>query len=462
MNTRVRRPYEKKYIKKGGALIFGLGLGALLATLALVIGIGMPHISTRLENAPYYARTYYRKLFPPPQYLPTPAPTIPATSAPTQQAPTPSPIPTEIPAAEAMPVTATPSPVPTEAPVAEAIPPTGEAETEAASPLETDIQPENSATPEAVNIQAIRDQIALTGLTHQWQTWNNCGPATITIYTSYFGRPETQVDAAKFLKPNRDDKNVNPDELAAYARTLGVEAIVRRGGSIDLLKAFLSNGLPVLAETWLVHDGDGLGHYRLVTGYDDTTRQLDTFDSLNGQNYKVSYDQFDADWRVFNRLYIIVFPPEQAPLVASLIGDDMADVAMSEKLVAQAQAEIEANPNDAIAHFNQGDALTWLGRYQEATAVFDRARTLGLHWRRLWYQFTPFEAYYKVGRYQDVLDLAEATIQNSGGLEEVYYYQGMALQATGRPGAAEAFEAAIAYNPNFAPAKEALETLTNP
>ena len=178
----------------------------------------------------------------------------------------------------------------------------------------------------------LMSEVQLEGLTHQWQTWNNCGPATITTNLSYFGQPERQVDAAQLLKPNKDDKNVSPHELAAYARTTGLEAMVRQGGTIDQIKAFLSNDLPVLTETWLVHDGDGLGHYRLLVGYDDATGQFNTFDSLNGPNYKVDYDQFEADWRVFNRLYLVAFPPEQAETVAAIVGDDMSDTAMYERL----------------------------------------------------------------------------------------------------------------------------------
>ncbi len=75
----------------------------------------------------------------------------------------------------------------------------------------------------------------------------------------------------------------------------------------------------------------------------------------------------------------------------------------------------------------------------------------------MWYQFTPFEAYYANGRYQDVLALAEATIKGAGGLEEAYYYHGLALQATGQPGAQADFEAALDYNPNFTLAAEALK-----
>jgi tetratricopeptide (TPR) repeat protein len=454
-----RRPYEKKTISRAGALIFGLGLGALLATIALLVGILLPQFSSRLEYLPYYARNYYRKLVPPPQYLPTPAPTV--SIAETTAQPNATPIESHLlPSANQEepsdePISAAIISEPTPTPELPTLEPTHTlaATAEAAEALPS---PTPTPTTPSVTLQPVREAVQLSNFNHQWQTWNNCGPATITMNTSYFGRAETQVEAAQFLKPNRDDKNVGPHELAAYAQTLGFEAIVRQGGNLEQLKMFLSNDIPVLVGTWLVHDGDGLGHYRLVIGYDDTTGELNTFDSLNGPDYKVKYDQFDADWRVFNWVYVLVFPAEQANIVAAILGPDMNDTVMYERLAAEAQAEIEANPNDPIAYFNLGDALTRLERYSEATAAFDEARRLGLHWRRLWYQFTTFEAYYKAGRYQDVLDLTQATIKSSGGLEEAYYYQGLALHATNQEGAAEAFETALAYNPNFAPAQEAL------
>jgi tetratricopeptide (TPR) repeat protein len=441
---RPRRPYEQKSMSKAGALIFGLGLGALAATLALLIGLMLPNISSRLENLPYYARTYYRKLVPPPQYLPTPAPTAAAvaTPAPSEmvEPAEPEPLPTanQRVAGQAVPVALT----------------TVEEDTESLSESPPLADHENFLAP-------IRDAVQLGGINHQWQTWNNCGPATITMSMSYFGRSETQVDAAKFLKPNKDDKNVSPHELAAYVRTSGLAAIVRQGGSLELLETLLSNDFPVLAETWLIHDGDGLGHYRLLTGYDKNTNQFNTDDSLNGPNFKVDMAQFDQDWRVFNRVYLVVFPPDQADKVFAIIGDDLNDTTLYERLLAEAQAETEAQPDDAIAWFNKGDALTRLSRYDEAVIAFDQARQIGLHWRRLWYQFTPFEAYYVVGRYQDVLDLTEATLNVTGGLEEVYYYHGLALHATGQPGAVEDFQAALAYNPHFAPAANALDMLSN-
>jgi tetratricopeptide (TPR) repeat protein len=363
-------------------------------------------------------------MFPPPQYLPTPAPTA--------QVSTPVENKLKLSLATA---TVEITPMPTIAP--------------------TDFPtPSPTATP-----VPLPEQVLLSNLKHQYQTWNKCGPTTITMNMSYFGYENNQAEAAQFLKPNRDDKNVSPHELTAYAVANGLEAIVRQGGSIELLKTFLSNGLPVIVEFWFTHDGDQMGHYRLITGYDDRTRQLIAFDSYNGPNVRVDYDEFEAEWRVFNYLYAVIYEPVQADSVAAIIGPDMDDTVMYERLLTLAEAEVEINPDDRIAYFNKGDALTRLGRWDEATQAFDEARQRQLHWRRLWYQFTPFEAYYAVGRYQDVIDLSQATVKSAGGLEEGYYYLGMALHATGQSGARESFQSALEYNPNFSPAAEALVAL---
>ena len=442
---RIRRPYEKKRVSKAGAFIFGIGLVALITTIFILSSVIIPDITTRLDNLSYRARTVYRKLIPHPEYLPTPASVVAVSTA----SITPLPNQPLLSQAGSAPDTAlenvsdtiviNPTPIPQATP--------------ASVSLSAPVIPENNL------LRPSSDQNQLTGFNHQWQTWNNCGPATVTTYMSYFGHSDTQADAARYLKPNRDDKNVTPQELAAYVRLTGLEAVVRQGGSLDLLKQFTSNNFPVLLETWLVHDGDGLGHYRLITGYDDQTERFNTLDSLNGPDFTVSYDQLDTDWRVFNRLYIVVYPSDQADVVAAIIGEDLNDKMMYERLLSQAQGDLERNPNDAIAYFNRGEALTRLGHPQEAVVAFDQARQLGLHWRRLWYQFAPFEAYYAIGRYQDVLDLAEATLEGAGGLEEAYYYQGLARHATGQGGVIDSLEAALTYNPNFAPAAEALKFL---
>jgi tetratricopeptide (TPR) repeat protein len=92
--------------------------------------------------------------------------------------------------------------------------------------------------------------------------------------------------------------------------------------------------------------------------------------------------------------------------------------------------------------------------------AFDQARAIGLPWRMLWYQFGPYEAYFQVGRYEDIVLLADVTLKDRPYFEESYYYKGLALQALGRLDEARSnLERAIAFNPRFTPAATALEEI---
>jgi len=306
--------------------------------------------------------------------------------------------------------------------------------------------------------------VLLNGFTHAWQTWNNCGPATLAMNLSHLGRSETQADTAAVLKPDPDDKNVSPHEMVAYVRSLGLEAVDRVGGNLEVLKRLLSRGIPVIAETWIEpKPNDGMGHYRLLIGYDDAAAEFIFYDSYFGPNVRLSYSEFDAEWRVFNRTYLIVYTPDQRETVYGILGNALDDTWMYTQALVTAQAEAEANPKDPFAWFNMGTNLTALQRYDEAALAYDQARRLGLPWRMLWYQFGPFEAYFAVRRYEDVLTLAAANLRNAGNLEESHYWRGRALQALGRVDEARrAFERALRFNPNYSEARQALAALGNP
>ncbi|HEY4690704.1 MAG TPA: tetratricopeptide repeat protein [Anaerolineae bacterium] len=67
---------------------------------------------------------------------------------------------------------------------------------------------------------------------------------------------------------------------------------------------------------------------------------------------------------------------------------------------------------------------------------------------------------YRVGRFDDVLALADATLAQTAHIEELWYYRGLVHQARGEFDAArEQFERALAYNPNFQTAAGALKTV---
>jgi tetratricopeptide (TPR) repeat protein len=335
-------------------------------------------------------------------------------------------------------------------------------------------QPTNTPTPTLTPTPTptYLTRASLPPITHTYQTWNNCGPATLSMALIYFDQAKTQADTAAFLKPDPEDKNVSPHEMAAYARSLGLEATVRVGGDLTRLKRLIAAGLPVIVETWFIPEpGDQMGHYRLLTGYDDEVRQLTAQDAYNGPNVGLDYDAFDELWRVFNRVYLVVYDPAQADQLAAILGEDVDDRTMYTRALETAQTEA-ANPSaaclayedcadgTAFAWFNVGSSLTALGRHQEAAAAYDQARLLGLPWRMLWYQFGPYESYYAVQRYDDVVTLATVTLNVVGNLEESYYWRGMAYLAQEKAGQArDDFKAAVKYNPNFAPAVEALGAL---
>ncbi|MCL4294323.1 MAG: C39 family peptidase [Anaerolineae bacterium] len=431
----------------------------ILSGLLIYSALNAEVVSRRIEALPYYARTYMNELLPKPKLPPPPAVSAADPETLLQTRPIESNAlvqPDDTPAD-----LNEPSLNPTESPRPGAFNQTSSSPTGNASQSVDTVVLVKTTT---LSAEPIAPQVKLTGVTHQWQTWNNCGPATITMNLSYYGRTETQVEAAQFLKPNQEDKNVSPDELAAYARSLGFEAVVRVGGDLDLLKSFLSNDLPVIVEFWTnPEDNGGMGHYRLFTGYDEAGGYFIAEDSLNGSGIQVPMAEFDAYWQVFNRTYVLAYPSDQTALVHTIVGSAMIDQTMFERALLTAQTEAKNTPGSPYAWFNLGTNYARLGQKELAAGAFDEARRIGLPYRMLWYQFDIFETYLAVGRSQDVIDLSSAILQATGGLEELYYYRGLARQALGQvEAAAEDFRAALDYNPNFTPAAKALAALESP
>jgi tetratricopeptide (TPR) repeat protein len=417
-----------------GLVLFSLTL--IVLGMAFYTVLNLEPVRRRLEAVPYYARTYVNKVRPKPA-LPTP-PAVSAVDAQTllQARPEATPrIESQVPQTDLV-----------EASDSEEGRPGAEAQL-----VESNV----------TQVLPIAPQVSLVGFEHEWQTWNNCGPATVSMNLSYYGHSNTQVEAAQFLKPNQDDKNVNPDEMVAYVRWLGFEGVAGQGGNLDLLKHLLSNNLPVMVEAWAEpEDNGGMGHYLLLMGYDQAENQFWAQDSLHGPNVRLPMTEFDRFWTVFNRTYVVAFPAERAGVVYSILGPSADETRMYEQALLTAQAEATTNPDNAFAWFNMGTSYARLGEPALAAGAFDEARRLGLPYRMLWYQFDIFETYLAMERYQEVIELTTATLKATGGLEELYYYRAMAYQTLNQPqAAAEDLQAALAYNPSFQLAASALEKL---
>jgi hypothetical protein len=334
--------------------------------------------------------------------------------------------------------------------------------------------------PPSLTPTAIPSQVSLSGIRHEYQQFNNCAPANLSMAMSYWGWKGSQYDTRGYLRPNYevDDKNVNPFEIVDYVQKYTeYEALWRVGGDLTLLKRFVAAGFPVLIEKGLdPHDDAWLGHYQTVSGYDDAKNRFLVYDSYEGppEAYGVAYDVVAQFWRHFNYVYIVVYPPERADEVYSILGpqgDPGANFRYAAQL-AYAEAGTLSGREQFFALFNYGANQVYLQDYAGAAKAFDSAFAIYAAlpqeerpWRVLWYLDGPYAAYYYTGRYQDVVNLAYTALVNvdKAVLEETYYWRGMAKEALGdRPGALEDLTRAYTLNPNSTPAAEALQAINSP
>jgi tetratricopeptide (TPR) repeat protein len=322
----------------------------------------------------------------------------------------------------------------------------------------------------------IPPQARLQGVTHQFQEWNNCGPATLAMTLTYFGIPARQTETAAFLKPSAEDRNVSPHEMVAYVQEkTDVEALFRANGDSYTVRRLLAAGFPVILEIGIEPPGEfqwmgWYGHYMLAVAYDDAKQQFWVYDSWLGTSEEplqnahpdgriLTYQQVAEFWPHFNQNYIVLFEPERAAEVAGIIGANMDDAVMWQNALAEIRAETASAPDNAFHWFNLGTAYNALGQYQEAAAAYDQALSIGLPWRMLWYQFGPYQAYYETGRYEDVILLADTTLKDRPYFEESFYYRALALAALGETAAAQQdLQKAASFNPHYTPATEALAT----
>lgn len=408
-----------KRLSQIGLILVGM---ILLAILVYQIPAVNERLSWRLETT----RVLIARLLDPVEAAPTPLPTpTPAVTATPTLTATPSSTPTLVPTATPGP-TATFTPSPTPLPVSVLLPPPAWAK----------------------------------------QTANNCGPATLSLYLQTYQWEGDQFDISEVIKPKNDDKNVNVEELVYYVRNnagwLNID--FRVGGDLEMLKKFLAAGIPLMVEEgyfgteyyWPNDDG-WLGHYLLVTGYDDTTQMFTVQDSYLGANRQIEYAKLDEGWKTFNRVFIYSYLPYQEDTVRTILGPHWDADYNRQYALEVAQADTLANPQDAFAWFNVGSNLVYFERYTEAAQAYDMARQIGLPQRMYRYQFGPFFSYFHANRIEELMAVTKYALQITDNSEEALLWQGWGQYREGDTAAALAsFNAALAANPFYTDAEYAI------
>jgi tetratricopeptide (TPR) repeat protein len=243
----------------------------------------------------------------------------------------------------------------------------------------------------------------------------------------------------------------------------------------------IAAGFPVLVEKgYYEADYTGkvawLGHYLYTTGYDDVSGEFIVQDAYlePGQDRHVAYPEYIEGWRSFNYLFMVIYPPNQQGAVYQALGawgdPTWADQHALE--IAEGETQTLTGIDGFFAWFNKGSSLVELLRYPEAAAAYDTAfdQYAGLAdddtqrpYRIMWYQTGPYWAYYYSGRYQDVINLANTTLNETIAdptLEESLYWRGLAREAIGDPnGAVADLVEAVRLNPNFSAAQSQLNRI---
>ncbi len=359
------------------------------------------------------------------------------------------------------PANAAPTPIAQATPLAQRLTPTP-GKTPTSTPTAT---PGPSATP-LPSPTPLPERVSLPPPAWEKQDWNNCGPATLALYLRMYGWEGDQYDISALLKPERGDRNVNVEELLWYARNRAgwLNADFRVGGDLDLLKRFLAAGLPIMIEEGTVldagywpNDDRWAGHYLLLTGYDEASQTFTGQDTYYGPDRQIPYATLDVNWKAFNRVYFMLYPPDREEEVKAILGENWDPDVNRQRALETAQAETGRDPEDAFAWFNLGSNLVYFERYEEAAQAYDVARQIGLPQRMLRYQFGPFIAYFHSFRIDDLMALTEYALQRTKNSEEALLWRGWGFYRQGDRGAAlELFQKALEANRFYQDAEYAI------
>lgn len=317
---------------------------------------------------------------------------------------------------------------------------------------------------------AIPEVKRLEGVRHEYQQFNNCGPANLSMALSYWGWEGDQTVTENYMRPNDRDRNVMPYEMVDYLQTqTGFGVILRYGGDLEMVKSFVAAGFPVLIERgFVVTDKGWMGHYGVITGYDDAKQMVYIPDSYEGER-GLDYTELELFWAHFDNIYLVIYPPDRESEVMSILGeqaDKSHNLAFTAQLASDRTLTTEGREN-FFAWYMRGNMLVQLNDYLGAAEAFDQAfeiyNTLPSRpWRIAWYQTGPYFAYYYTGRYDDVISLADQTLSYSfePAIEETWVWRGRAKVMLGdRDGAISDFREALKWHPDWWVAEQELLNL---
>jgi len=300
---------------------------------------------------------------------------------------------------------------------------------------------------------------------HVFQTFNNCGPAALSMTLDHYGISASQQELGAALRPHQnqagvdDDKSTTLEELAQKSIDYGFIPYHRPAGSIELLERFIAADMPVIIRT-ITKPGEDIGHYRVIKGYDQNSRQIIQDDSLENKNLSFSYDYLAQIWEVYNFEYLVLVPQDKKDIASAILGYMVDESVAWSRAKRATLTRLEVNPNDQNARFNLSVALTHLGEHEAAIVEYEKIAA-ALASRTLWYQIEPLESYLALNKHEALFAITDGIFEGGNrAYSEAYFLRGRSLIARGDGAGAKAeLERAVFYNQGYAPAHDLLQSL---
>lgn len=159
----------------------------------------------------------------------------------------------------------------------------------------------------------------LQGMPLVRQSYNACGPASISQVLAYFGLNVSMAEVSRFTRAS-DRSYMTAQAIVTFAPKVGMEARLYTGGSLTTVRAAIRKGLPIIAlQSHITAQGRVIPHWRVVVGYDDVRQETYLMDPLLGY-VKMGYSDFNRVWADHHGQFAVLYPPKLSGVVKHTIG----------------------------------------------------------------------------------------------------------------------------------------------
>jgi hypothetical protein len=246
---------------------------------------------------------------------------------------------------------------------------------------------------------------------HVRQTLNNCGPAAVVMALSTLGIDESQEVARLAMRGPDVRRGMGPTRVGPWVdERFGLKAMWRFSGTNELMKQLVTNGFAPMVTQWMVDPNiSRISHWRVVRGYDDAKGVFYVNDSMLGNNVPLTYGWFDQNWLAFGYRYMVIFQPEDEPLLRAIIGEHWDDYTMRKSHYQRMKAAALAQGTSA-AWIAYGEAAYQFGLFEESIVAIEKGLDLGTGTGLFMLRTSLPNAYRALGRF-DEADAAQERLR---------------------------------------------------